>query len=491
MSDTIDALRRLAAARPRDEAIRDAGGATADYGTLCRRVFGAASVWAGLPPVVGIFAQSSLDWTVSYLALTQAGKTIVPIPVFFSDAQIAHVVGDSGTLHILASGPLLQRAGSFGLPLSSVETPAMAPGTASPAAAADNGAPGGARSIIYTSGSTGAPKGVRMGARQISHSTAALAKAIGAGPDDVYLSALPLSLLLEQLCAIHVPIFAGARVVIAGEPSTGAAIAAAAEAADPTISVLVPQLLGAWVAALEASSRRPGAHLRVVATGGARVSEAIAERAWRVGIPVHEGYGLSECCAVVSLNRPGERVAGTVGRPLPGVTVVLDDGEIVVSGPTVMDGYLNAGPEPGRLWRTGDLGAFAPGGQLVVLGRKDSMLVTAAGRNVVPEWIEAMVLADPRVACAVLIAGTDSDLLAVVVPHGPFVELFAEMSRTALEAWFASLVAAAPAYARPRRVALLSPKDLSENGLLTGNGRPRRGRIAAFVAASSDTRYVL
>ena len=72
---------------------------------------------------------------------------------------------------------------------------------------------------------------------------------------------------------------------------------------------------------------------------------------------MHEGYGLTECCSVVAVNRPGRRKAGTVGEPLPGLDVRIEDGEVVVDGPTVMDGYLHAGRAE-QPWRTGDLGSL-------------------------------------------------------------------------------------------------------------------------------------
>ena len=475
MSDAPDALSRLAAERPRDEAIRAADGRTLDYRGLDRRVALAAAAAATLPETVGLLAHSGIDWAVAYLGLMRAGRTIVPLPAFFSDGQIGHAVADAGVGHILCDERTLPRAASFGVPASRIDGLVFA-------AADAPRLPDSWRLIIYTSGSTGTPKGVRLGPAQLRRSAKALGEAISASAHDVYLSVLPLSLLLEQICAIHVPLSVGARIVFAGESVSGEALARAASAAEPTVTVLVPQLLGAWVAAIEAGAPRPGDRLRMVATGGARVPEALAERAWSLGLPVHEGYGLSECCAVVSLNRPGDRRAGTVGRPLPGLNVVLDGGEIVVAGPTVMDGYLHGTREASGMWRTGDLGAFDPEGRLVVFGRKDSMLVTAGGRNVVPEWIEAMLLADPRIACAALAVDRAQELVAVAVPHAPFYGALSALDELQRAAWIASLLERAPAYARPGRTIFVSPAYAAAAGLVTGNGRPRRAAIAAFVS---------
>ena len=179
-----------------------------------------------------------------------------------------------------------------------------------------------------------------------AHASAmALAKATDASSADRYLSVLPSALLLEQISGIYAPLSVGAQIHLPWESpgrSGNDSIAAAAQEGQVTVTVLVPELLAAWLRQLQAMDRSGPSSLRYVAVGGAPISRQLAAAAWEQGLPVHEGYGLSECCSVVSLNRPGDRRVGTVGRPLPGVQVTIDNGEIVVSGPTVMKGYLTA-----------------------------------------------------------------------------------------------------------------------------------------------------
>ncbi len=472
-SNVLSALARLAATRCNDEAFREAGGDSVSYGALNDAVAALSRSYRSLPDTVGILAPSGIAWVQAQLALTAADKNIVPLPVFFSHDQLLHIIKDAGIGHILATPETVGTAGGFGVPHSEITVPDT--GDALPAGSIRG--TGKARLIIYTSGSTGRPKGVCIADRQLAASVKAIGDAVAAGPDDLYLSVLPMSLLLEQICAIYLPLLAGIRVVFCPFTS-GTALVEQVERVRPTLMVLVPQLLSAWIAAAKISGRKAPDSLRVVATGGAPVSETLAAAAWNLGIPVHEGYGLSECCSVVALNRPGDRVAGTVGRPLDGLDVSLDDGEIVVRGPTVMEGYLNdSAPPPEGIWRTGDLGGFDDQGRLSVYGRKDNILVTPAGRNVVPEWIEAMVTTDPRIALCILIITPMSGLTAILVPLDAYTREFQSMSPADVASQVAGLVAEAPRYARPAHCLVVPDAEMQRHGLLTGNGRPRRDAI--------------
>jgi long-subunit acyl-CoA synthetase (AMP-forming) len=120
----------------------------------------------------------------------------------------------------------------------------------------------------------------------------------------------------------------------------------------------------------------------------------------------------------------------TVGRPLPGIDVYIDDGEIVVHGPSVVERYLHGLPAEG-VWRTGDVGEIDRDGYLAVRGRRDNLLVTPMGRNISPEWIESLVACDPRVASC-LVALVQGHVTAVLIPSEDGEEWFARASIDAI-----------------------------------------------------------
>ncbi len=458
MRPVFAALRRHAAQRPDATAFRDDAGALT-WAELAGRVAGLAQVLAGAPHTVALAVPGGIDYVVADLALTLAGKRQVPLPFFFSAEQTAHILRETGAKAVIAADPA-PFAGTL---------PVIAPDA--PAAALPD-YPGGAERVIYTSGSSGRPKGVVIGDRQLDASLDALAEVVAAGPEDLHLSVLPLPQLLEQICGIFLPILSGAECVmrfaatraLLGGPLDG--LTRAMDEIRPTTSLLTPGVLGRWVAALTGTGETPPTRLRFLAVGGAASPPALIRAAEALGLPVHEGYGLSECCSVVAMNRPGENLPGTVGPVLRGLDVEIVDGEITVAGPTVMEGYLNGPPAPER-WHTGDLGRFE-NGRLVVEGRKDALIVTPAGRNVSPEWVEARVNADPRVAgSALCMRARDGALVLIAALAAPV---------TAQE--IAAILADLPAYARPEALILTDP---AEPGLLFAAGTPNRKTAAAIA----------
>ena len=430
------------------------------------------------PETIGISGHNSVEWAVAFLAACAAGKAVVPVPAFFSSEQRAHVIRDAGIQRIIVTDA--EAAAGYDFPIPAYHLPESRTG-ALPTDGRDGGL------IIYTSGSTGTPKGVRLASGQALWSAETLAKAIGATQQDKYLSLLPLPTLLELICGVMIPILAGGPVhfdgAVARNAGAGIAsnIAEAFERVRPTTSVLVPQLLGLYALQLMSAGKRPHEELRFVAVGGAAIPPVLAKGARLLGIPVYEGYGLSECCSVVSVNRPGACREGAAGKPLPGLQVTIEDGEIVVEGPTIMDGYLH-GDAPPRKWRTGDAGSLDEDGFLTIYGRRDNLIITPYGRNLSPEWIETILLGDPRLrACILAQPGQSAELAILLIPSPAGDAWFKAASQEEIVKHLAQALYAAPDYARPGRAVVLGFAEASSSDLFTPNGRIRRKAAMKYL----------
>lgn len=477
MAETLAALRFHANCLPGATAFYDVSGMVS-RAQLLSRVGAVARQVAPLQGNIGVLGTSSAQDAILFLGCLWAGKTVVFLPTYFSPTQLNHLLLDAEVRSIVATAP------------SSAEArlePAALVIDARREEVSPPPLPEAWHLITYSSGTTGTPKGALLGSRQIDRIATSLARAVGANTQDRYLSVLPLALLLEQVAAVHVPLLVGATSAFS--PSlpllafrgAGDAIADAIEAEKPTILSLVPEVLAAWIAALRRTGSRAPASLRFVAIGGAPLLPGLARSAEHLGIPIHEGYGLTECGSVVALNRAGDRRSGTVGRALDGVNVEIENGEIVVRGGTVMDGYLRGDRAEG-VWRTGDIGSFDAKGYLIVEGRKDSMIVTSLGRNIHPEWIESMLLTDPRVAMAVLCADGGPWPVAIVEPSVAGLRWLSQTPGASPMKLVEECTTAAPEYARPHRVILAADGELRT--LYTLNGRPRRSAIASRFLAS-------
>jgi long-subunit acyl-CoA synthetase (AMP-forming) len=472
MEVVFRALKASARTRPDAVAFRE-GDTTLSWKELATRVARLTAALDSAPPVIGLGLPGGIDFVVADLAVTMSGRRLVPLPPFFSAEQLANILRDANVGAIIARDVALSD---------------LAPGLAIIDPDGDrNSAPGlpdyrgGAQRVIFTSGSSGRPKGVVHGDRQLAASLRALSEIVRATEADRHLSVLPLAQLLEQICGVFLPILAGAETTFSPASTSalfGGPIAALTEAMTrtrPTTSLLVPALLARWIADLSARSLTAPDSLRFVAVGGAATPPAVLQAAAARGIPVFEGYGLSECCAVVAMNRPGDVTPGTAGRVLTPLKVTIEAGEIVVDGPTVMEGYLDGAPAPAR-WRTGDRGWFIDGG-LVVEGRTDALIVTREGRNISPEWVEARVNADPRViGSALCLRASDGVLVLLLACRAP-------IGHDEIIARLADL----PPYARPAEAAFV---DRAEPGFLFPAGTPNRA-VAATLAQTRGTRPLL
>jgi long-subunit acyl-CoA synthetase (AMP-forming) len=476
MISTIEAVRRFAAERPERSAVR-AGALTLTYEALLERAEELACALETREIVVAALAAGNgPDWLVADLAAQIAGTVLVPLPPYFSGEQLAHALGDSGADALLADAGVLARRD-----LDVGPTAALPGGgelawcrlRANPAAEL----PARTAKITYTSGTTGKPKGVCLRQSSMDAVADSLRGAVAPLAIERHLCVLPLATLLENIAGVYAPWLAGAEVVVPDAVETGLAGAASFDPAAllrsieryrPDSIILVPQLLAALVAALERGAPRPEC-LELVAVGGGRVSPALLARADRLALPVFEGYGLTECCSVVTLNTPAARRVGSVGRPLPHVELTIDSrGEIHVAGPAI-GGYVGGGHVPQR-FATGDLGYIDGDGFVHIDGRRKNLFITSFGRNVSPEWVEAQLCDEAALAQAAVFGEARPWNVAVIVPARAAT---AEQIALAVDAANSRL----PDYARVGDYVVADAPFSPANGQLTPNGRNRRAAI--------------
>ena len=477
---------------PADRVALDDGTRAVTYGELLELIPAERRRCAALGERHALLADNGVAWAITDLALHLGRLVSVPLPGYFTDAQLTHLLDDAGIDCLHTDDP--DRARRL--------LPGWTAGEASPATGlacfqrrpdgrARPSLPPGTVKVTYTSGSTAEPKGVCLGADDLETVAASLAVAAGSLGVRRHLCLLPLATLLENVGGVYAPLLSHATCVVPPSSATGMRysgpdvprLLGCIASARPESLILVPELLKLLVFAAGQGWPVPPT-LRYVAVGGASVPVDLLEAAEAAGLPVYEGYGLSECASVVTLNTPEARRRGSAGRPLPHARVrIADDGQVMVSGVTLR-GYLGGEPrEPGREWATGDLGEFDADGYLYVRGRLRNLYITSYGRNVAPEWVEREIAQSPAVRHVMVHGEARPWAVALVVPSRDDVP--PEAIGHAISAANRRL----PDYAQVRRWARVDAPFTLADGLLTANGRLRRRAIVERHASLIESLY--
>jgi len=325
--------------------------------------------------------------------------------------------------------------------------------------------------IIYTSGTTGEPKGAILCHKNFLSNLDEVSKLFTCYPEDVFLSFLPLSHILERTAGHYFSCYNASMVAYAESIDM---VAANMQEIRPTMMISVPRLYEKMYSrifeAVESGSpikrkifhwsvkvgrkymklinenqkmplfmkikkgiatklvfskfkERVGGRLRYFVSGGAPLSAEIGEFFNAAGLIILEGYGLTETSPGISFNRPESYRFGTVGMPLPGYEVkIADDGEILTRGDHVMIGYLNKEQETKEVidsdgwFYTGDIGFIDDDGYLTITDRKKNIIVTSGGKNIAPQPIENKLVTGKYIEQAVVIGDNRKFCSAVIVP---------------------------------------------------------------------------
>jgi long-chain acyl-CoA synthetase len=441
--------------------------------------FGLRALGVGAGQRIAIISENRIEWAIADFAIAASGAVSVPVYPTLSSEQIQYILRNCGATMVLVSNvaqmdkieaarkklprlngvivfdPSVYRVGAIHFETvlrAGRQAMCDAPHEFSQAAMRVVGSD--LATIIYTSGTTGSPKGVMLTHRNLMSNVRATGELLPLGPGDLELSFLPLAHVFQRhvdYAALH----AGSAIAYSSDlnrvlddmaqlrPTFGAGVPRFFEKIHARVlaevsragrlrerafhqSVAVRQPVLRRVAdrvVLEKIRRRFGGRIRWFISGGAPLDPAIAEFFGAIGMPIIEGYGMTEASPVITFSAPGEERIGRVGHPVRGVEVrIAADGEILVSGPNVMVGYYKLPAETKRALRdgwlhTGDLGKLDKSGYLQITGRKKDLIVTSTGRKVAPQLIEARLQRIPFFEHVVVLGEGRRFITALVTPN--------------------------------------------------------------------------
>lgn len=492
-----------------------------------------------------LWSEGRPEWGLAYIASVGAGAVVVPADPQLPEADFQNLVDVTKPSLVIASDKCLERlsevacrrvraAGGIvrvdgGFALDTGEPlPAPPPGAAParPAVTEESLA-----SLIFTSGTTVAPKGVMLTHGNFLANVRALTAFTHVTEEDAFLSVLPMFHVFEFTAGFLTPLSAGASITYPPELSS-AAIVGAMNETRTTVMLGVPRLYallhdgimrkieeaGGVSRTLFGSLRRLsrgalsltrspavsralfrrvhavfGGRIRMFVSGGAPLDGKVYQAFREMGFEIVEGYGLTETAPVLTMNPLGATRPNSVGQPLPGVQLWISRpnssgvGEVVVAGDNVMRGYYERPEETARVltngwFRTGDLGYLDADGYLYLTGRIKDLIITAAGKNVYPDEVEAHYKGLAGVKDFTIVGirppgALGEEVHAVVVPEEPAPGAPAESPaalHARLEAAFSTRAVRLPSYQHVGAVHIWSG-DLPKTSTL----KVKRARVKA------------
>lgn len=410
---------------------------------------------------VGLLLENGPMWPVFYMGIVSAGAVAVPIDAKLKEQEVAHILRDSEAnalfIHAKSYNVIRQIDASFKkldavfvldgvdvVPISDKKSRYLNFETAvkhtAPSVQLPDVKPETPASIIYTSGTTGRQKGAVLTHKNFTTNIYSCLQSIQVKTSDHFMLVLPLHHAFAFTANFLVPLAAGAPFSFVESLRT---ISENMGEVQPTVLIGVPLLLEKMNARIQAGLRQKkaasllwklgakrligkqilsklGGKLRLIVTGGAPCDPELIQTWSKMGICVLEGYGLTESAPVLSLNPPDAPRPGTVGKPLPCVTIQIDsanehtEGEILAKGDNIMQGYHRDAQATKSViqngWlHTGDLGYFDSDGYLIISGRKKNLIVNREGKNIHPEEVEHHILKSPYILEAVVLGFRAAD----------------------------------------------------------------------------------
>ncbi len=431
---------------------------------------------------VAVLGSNSPDWATCYLGIQSAGAVCVPVDSLMPSSGVRHIISDSEARILFVDNKFLEmieemepirtldKIVSFDaltppatLELSEVITDGKTSDVALPGREMDDVA-----SILYTSGTTGHSKGVMLTHRNIMSNVATVYTLFGIGPEDTFLSVLPVHHSFEATAGFLLPVYSGASITYARSLKSNE-IVEDIKNTGVTFMVGVPLLFEKMMIGMQRKMKQAGKDklvntligivktgravglnlanplfrglrekagldkIRLFVSGGGPLDPAVAIFFNSLGLRLFQGYGLTETSPVSHANLPWKVKHHCVGPTVPGVECKLLDtnaagvGEVCLKGPNVFKGYFKNEKATAETFTddgwflTGDLGVIDKDGYLQITGRKKNMLVTGGGKNVYPEEIEhhinhsefiseSLVLGVPREK------GMGEDIMALIFP---------------------------------------------------------------------------
>jgi long-chain acyl-CoA synthetase len=499
---------------------------------------------------------------VAYI-LRDSGATAIFVSTAAQADKVRQIRRDCPALHTVI-GFGATREDGVDLTIAELEAKGAAgesqPSIAAYRSAADAVRPDDLATIIYTSGTTGEPKGVMLTHDNIYSNVMAGAVQIPFAGQDSCLSFLPLSHIFERMAGHYLMWQVGASIAYAESIDT---VPIDMQLVRPTLVLSVPRLYEKMYArvlenALAGSAvkkriffwargvadrwatqklagkepagflamqyklaqrlvfsklkDRTGRKLRYFVSGGAPLAPEINKFFYAAGLVILEGYGLTETSPVIAVNTPSAFRIGTVGRPVPGVEVMIaGDGEICTRGPHVMEGYYNKPDataeaiDADRWFHTGDIGELEDG-FLRITDRKKDIIATAGGKKIAPQPIENKVKTNKYVSQAVMIGDKRKFPVLLVVPNWESLEKWARLKnliwtdraqllqmptvRAKMEKEVAEELQGLARFEMPKKVALLEHDFSIERGELTPTLKVKRRVIDQSYKSIIDSLYV-